>query len=58
MQTSTGYQAVTPAYIMLKDSHKNLCEFENRYGLNLLSSQRFEKKKPTDVDPFEKLLNG
>ena len=58
MKTHTGYEAITPAYIMLKDSHKNLVDFENRYGLNLLSSQRFDKKDKKEDDPFEKVLNA
>jgi hypothetical protein len=57
MKTHSGYEAVTPAYIMLKDSHKNLVDFENRYGLNLLSSQRFQKKDKKEEDPIDKLLN-
>jgi len=55
MRTHTGYECVSPAYSLMKEAHKNLVDFENRYGLNLLSSQRFERKRP-ESDPFEKLM--
>jgi len=53
----TGYQQISASFTIIKEAQKNLVDFENRYGLNLLSSQRFEKKRP-ESDPFEKLLSG
>ena len=55
--TATGYEAMTASFGVMKEAHKNICDFENRYGLNLLYSQRFSKKDKKDEDPFHKLLN-
>lgn len=56
--TKTGYSAMTAHFSITKEAHKNLCDFENRYGLNLLYAQRFEKKENKEEDPFHKLLNA
>jgi hypothetical protein len=56
--TQSGYTAMTASFSIMKEAHKNICDFENRYGLNLLYSQRFSKKDKTEEDPFHKLLNA
>ena len=38
--TKTGYTQTTGWWSQMKDAYKNLTEFGNRYGLNLVSSQK------------------
>ena len=56
--SANGFITMTASYTIRRDAHKFLCEFEQRYGLNLLASQRFSKKDKKDEDPFHKLLNA
>ena len=38
--TKTGYSQTTGYHSAMKDAYKNLVDFENRYGLNLVSAQK------------------
>jgi len=51
--TKTGYTQTTGYWSQMKDSYKNLVEFESRYGLNLVSSQKIsvpEGNRGSDFD--------
>ena len=44
--TENGYQTTKPHLTAMKDSYKNVIDFETRNGLNLTGSQKIEMKKP------------
>ena len=52
-ETKTGYTAISAWWTVYKDSMKSLNEFEGKYGLSLVSSQRISVPDRTDNEDFD-----
>ena len=56
--TSNGYEVERPCMNRMDKAYKFVTEFNNRYGLNLISGQKIEMPAPEEDDDLMKALKG
>ena len=57
-KTQSGYTQINGYFTQMKESYRMLRDFENSYGLNLVSAQKINLPDPHRDDDLQKLMDA